>query len=100
MLLLLFEVRRGKNFGELHEDQRTLFAFLQAELDLAAILYTMASSPPNAERRLSILDKVRTALKSVRRFEGRLVDLNEREQIGRGVERLEQLMADSENSNW
>ena len=81
---MLVDVSGDGEWGDCRDNnQATLFAFLQAELDLAAIFYTMAVSHASAERRARLIDKVRKALGSVRSFEKDLTDPAQREEIQR-----------------
>jgi hypothetical protein len=73
------------------ENERRLIEFLSVELDLAFTFLEHAriESGSNEESSKAVFERVRTALESIRRFQGRIEDRSEWAKIHDGADRLE-----------
>jgi hypothetical protein len=74
------------------EAQKNLVNFLLNDIELAFTFLETAQISDNAQHVQALRQKSRTALASIRHFEGRVEDPEKRDAVRKGADRLEQAL--------
>jgi len=61
--------------------QENLVTFLEVEIDLASTMLGIAKTTKNADRRTRLFSSVRMAVETIRHFEPRIADKNQRREL-------------------